>query len=90
MWHWDEWSWATWLGMALMMLAMVVLFGLLAWLLLRAFTDRRDGKAPEEPDAAVEELRLRYARGEMGREEYEERRRALSGPGGRSKDRGAG
>ncbi|HVO04474.1 MAG TPA: SHOCT domain-containing protein [Candidatus Cybelea sp.] len=30
-----------------------------------------------KPHDALEELRLRYARGEIGREEYEERRKVL-------------
>jgi putative membrane protein len=35
--------------------------------------------APARPDAAVEELRLRYARGEMSREDYAERLADLGG-----------
>jgi uncharacterized membrane protein len=36
----------------------------------------RHKPAPQEP---LEVLKLRYARGEIGREEYEERRRIIAG-----------
>jgi len=60
-----------WLGMALfwVLVAVVVVY------LLRAFSQ---GQAPGHKDGqAMEILRERYAKGEIGREEFEARRRDL-------------
>lgn len=70
------WAWSA--GGVVMMLLMLVFWGLIIagavlgirWLV-------RQGNGPR-PDAAIEILRQRYARGEINREEFEARRRDLS------------
>lgn len=44
--------------------------------------DRRDGQAPQPPaeDRAMSTLRERYARGEIDADEFERRKRDLTGP----------
>jgi putative membrane protein len=63
----------------------VLLIGVAIWAVLRV-TSRRTlvastvpGPAATRPDAALEEVRLRYARGEMSREEFAQRSRDLGG-----------
>jgi putative membrane protein len=82
-WEWGRgmhpgwWMWGA--GGLLMMLMMVVVWGLvitgivlgLRWLV-------RQGRQ-EPPDRALDILRERYARGEIGREEFEAKRRDLGG-----------
>lgn len=77
-----EWSWAwhpmwgMWgLGMALMMLAFwgVVILGIVVgirWLVGHG--------APPRSDPALDILRQRYARGEIGKEEFDAKKRDLS------------
>jgi putative membrane protein len=78
-----------WLGLVpLVMIAVVI--GVIVWAVIRltrgghvAFVG---GSGPTQPrtDAALEELRLRYARGEMTREDYGDRLHDLTGgPGAR-------
>jgi putative membrane protein len=62
-----------------------ILIGVAIWAVLRV-TSRRSmvattGPLPAgpRPDAALEEVRLRYARGEMSREEFAQRSRDLGG-----------
>ncbi len=77
---WGMWGlWGVW-GLV-MMLVMLVFWGLviaglvlgLRWLL--SFT--RDGRR-DHPDAALDILRQRYARGEISREEFEAKKRDLA------------
>lgn len=79
-WEWGmhpmAWMWGA--GGLLVMLTMLVFWGLVIAALVLAIrwlvtADRRPGR-----DAALEILRERYARGEIGREEFEGRRRDLS------------
>jgi putative membrane protein len=63
----------------------VVLIGVAVWAVLRV-TSRRtlvastaSVPARPRPDTALEEVRLRYARGEMSREEFVQRSRDLGG-----------
>jgi putative membrane protein len=67
------------------LILLVVLIGVGIWAVLRV-TSRRTldaATAPvpagPRPDAALEEVRLRYARGEMSREEFAQRSRDLGG-----------
>lgn len=75
-WGWHP-MWGFWgLGMMVFMLLFwaVVIIALVAairWLM-------RQGREPRREDAALEILRQRYARGEIGREEYETKKRDLS------------
>lgn len=78
MWGWGygTWShWAGWLGPLFMMAvgAAIVTGGVL---LIRSLVR---GDRPRKPeDSALEVLRLRYARGEIQKQEYEEKREDLS------------
>jgi putative membrane protein len=56
------------------------ILALMAWAITRIFPSQRGGEQPEtREDSAEELLRQRFARGEIDAEEYEERRRILSG-----------
>ncbi len=68
----------------LMMIPMILFWGLIIWgivWLVRgaggccapAYTDRRD-----RPDSALDILKMRYARGEINKEEFESRKRDLA------------
>lgn len=54
----------------------LLLLGLLALLVIWAGSRRRDDR-PDRSDRALEELRGRYARGELSEEEFERRRHNL-------------
>jgi len=63
---------------ALASLIVLALGGVLGWQILQE-QQRRQAITPEQRRAsALRILEERYARGEIGREEFEERRRALS------------
>ena len=71
-------------GLAWMLINLLVLVGvvaLVAWALVRAFSARgKGGGAPEDrADSAEEILRNRFARGEIGPEEYEQSLSVLRG-----------
>lgn len=63
---------ATWVWLSMWLVLLLILAGG-GYLLYRAIGGRRG----EETDAAIEELRLAYARGELSDEEFEERRQRL-------------
>lgn len=76
------WGWGAWgLGMGLMMLVFwgLVIVGLvlaIRWLLVQG---REPGGGHERgPDRALDVLRERYARGEIGKEEFEAKKRDLT------------
>ncbi|HEU0246653.1 MAG TPA: SHOCT domain-containing protein [Gaiellaceae bacterium] len=82
-WGDGDWGWGMWLAMTIGMTAMLVTLLAIVWLIVRAV-----GPPPVEAersgeDRALEELRVRYARGEISGEEFEERRRTLEDAGGR-------
>jgi uncharacterized membrane protein len=61
--------------------ALVILFVLFGWIILMTMVVvvmRVAGHRPSARDAALEELRARYARAEMSREEYDRQRREIS------------
>jgi len=76
-------SWVHWLFVFLIVVAIVA--GI--WLIVRLWMTRphapsagwRPGGPPPPPNPAISELDLRYARGEVGREEYLQRRADLLG-----------
>lgn len=80
MWHMgDGWGWWMTLGG----LWMVAFWGLVIWAVYTVVT-RLGGREPAPPSqaaepSAIEILDRRYARGELGNEEYEAMRRRLSG-----------
>lgn len=73
------WGWGL-LGMLMMILFWVLLI-LIVVLIVRSVSrspgDRSTGGRPPEEDRALSILRERYARGEIGQEEYETRRQTL-------------
>jgi putative membrane protein len=75
------WWWL--FGGILPLLLFLVLMGLGFWLLMRAtarpWATVAAAAAPVKPDLALEEVRLRYARGEVSREEFVQRTRDLGG-----------
>lgn len=71
----DDWGTGTWIAMGLMMAAMLAVIIGVAWLLVRPFS--RWAESRRERDPAVDELRRRFASGEIDSDEYEERRRRL-------------
>lgn len=74
MWGGGVWggSGATWLWLLIWLISLLILFWG-GYLLYRASSQF----GGEEPDAALEELRLTYARGKISNEEFEERRKRL-------------
>jgi len=75
-WGDGDWGWGMWLAMTIGMTAMLVTLLAIAWLIVRAVGPPREVERRKE-DRALEELRMRYARGEITGEEFEERRRTL-------------
>ena len=79
-WGWSHPMWGVWGlgGLAVMALIMLLVWGLgitalvlgIRWLI-------RQGSA-SRPDAALEILRQRYARGEINQDEFEAKKRGLS------------
>ena len=75
-WGDGDWGWAMWLAMTIGMTAMLVTLLAIVWLIVRAVGPPREVERSRE-DRALEELRVRYARGEISGDELEERRRTL-------------
>jgi putative membrane protein len=73
---WDGWT--GWMMGPLAMLLWIAVLVVLAVLLFRWLAGRGDAP-PRGTRSAIDILRERYARGEIDREEYEERRRVLEG-----------
>lgn len=72
----DGWGWTPMAGMGLIWILLLVVLVFVVWRLAGA-----NGRGPGEPPAAKESpleiLERRYARGEIDREEFEQRRRDL-------------
>ena len=75
-WGDGDWGWGMWLAMTIGMTAMLVTLLAIVWLIVRAVGPPREAERGRD-DRALEELRVRYARGEISGEEFEERRRTL-------------
>jgi uncharacterized membrane protein len=75
MWALTDWGAGLLIAMALMMAAMLAVALAVAWLLVRPFS--RWAETKRRGDPAFDELRRRYASGEIDAEEFEERRRRL-------------
>ncbi len=76
-WGWMHGMMDGWWGVGLMMLlwiGILVLIGVLIWRLLEG----RDVSERSREESALEILKRRYARGEIDREEFEERKRDLA------------
>ncbi|WP_265109962.1 SHOCT domain-containing protein [Halosolutus halophilus] len=73
MWDGGMWNGTTgaWMGIVMWLVFLLVILGI-GYLLYRAIQEPGD-----ESDAAIEELRTAYARGDLSEEEYENRRERL-------------
>ena len=68
-------------GIGMMLVFLVVFLGI-GYILYRTLVRGKHAFAAKEP--ALEELRMAYARGELTQEEFEERRKTLSGESNQS------
>lgn len=83
----DHGSWWGFFGTLVPILLLLVLIGVGVWAVLRlsargpvpVHPAAAAPPVPARPDGALEEVRLRYARGEMSREEFVQRSRDLGG-----------
>ena len=76
MWYFNGTRGALWPLLVVGLICLIVIFGII-YLLYRAIL----GLPRDRSDAALEELRRTYARGELSDEEFEERRERLQGKG---------
>jgi putative membrane protein len=70
------WSWLAWIVLFLVVLAAIVIASIFVT---RSLWKRGDGAPSSRRDAALDILKERYARGEIDRNEYKERRKVLNG-----------
>ena len=63
-------------GMGLMSLAWIVVLGLIIWAIVA--TMRHSAESSGSPNSALDVLKRRYARAEITREEYEEKKKNLA------------
>jgi putative membrane protein len=70
------WSWLAWVALFLVVLAAIIIASIFVT---RSLWKRGDGSPSSRRDAALDILKERYARGEIDRDEYEERRKVLRG-----------
>ncbi len=85
-WHWEMhpmwWMWGA--GGIVMMLGMLLFWvALITGIVLGVRWLMRDARGGSRPDGALEILRERYARSEISREEFEQRRQDLTRSTGR-------
>ncbi len=76
--HMQGWGWGG-LGMGLGMLVFWVLVIAAIVAMAKAFSGPRDPERRRKEKSALDILNERYARGEIGREEYEQKKRDLEG-----------
>lgn len=69
------WAWLAWIVLFLVIVAAI----LVGSVLVARSLWRRDGSTQTQRNEAVEILKQRYARGEIDRDEFDERRRVLEG-----------
>jgi putative membrane protein len=70
------WSWLAWIVLFLVVLAAIVIASIF---ITRSLWKRGDGSPSSHRETALDILKERYARGEIDRDEYDERRRTLQG-----------
>lgn len=73
--HWYDhmnWGW----GGGLMMIVWVVLIAAVIYWLIRA-ANRNGNQPTSQPESAMDILKKRYARGEISKEDFEERKKDL-------------
>ena len=78
--HMDEWRHGpmhTWFGGIFMWIIWVIILGLIIYFIFAA-TQSRAGKGPPEPkETPLDVLKMRYAKGEITKEQFEEMKRGL-------------
>ena len=75
--HWyDHMNWGWGWGGGTMMILWIVVLAAIVYFVARA--SQRGGAPSAPPDSAIDILRKRYARGEISKEEFEERKRDLA------------
>lgn len=75
--HWGDmgaWGWGGWGGWVAGAAMMLIFWGGLVLVILLALRRSGDGRTPDDPERILAE---RFARGEIGEDEYQQRRRAL-------------
>lgn len=72
-WNWD----GGWWGGLVMLAAMILFWGGLIWVVIYAIRGFARPENPRHRISAIEILEERFARGEIDRDEFEERRRVL-------------
>lgn len=77
---WFGWGYGGWGGW-LMLIGMVIFWGLIIWgivaLVRRTSAPGGWGSEHQHSESAVEILKKRYAKGEIGKEEFEEKKKTL-------------
>lgn len=68
-----------WLGMAFGLIVLLILLALVIWLIIAASRRQETNTLSQSSNRSIETLKERYARGEIGTEEYRERMRELEG-----------
>jgi putative membrane protein len=63
-------------GMGLMSIVLIVILGLIIWGVVAAV--RHPAESSSSPDSGMNVLQRRYARGEINRKEYEEKKKDLA------------
>jgi len=79
MWHWFHWGFSGWGWF--MVVVMIAFWGLIIWgiiALVRAISHRSNSILNTGHQDAIEVLKIRYARGEINREEFEERKKVIN------------
>ncbi|MBN2008569.1 SHOCT domain-containing protein [candidate division KSB1 bacterium] len=74
MYQWSPFH-GSWIAMVIQIISWLILFGLLIWGI-RAFTSRRPLSSPNH--SALDILRERYARGEIDKNEFKEKKKDLT------------
>jgi putative membrane protein len=74
---WGWWGWGMGIVHGLLWLAVLALGIVVLVRMVGRGTDRREAVPPVE-ETAIEILKKRYARGEIGREEFEQKKRDLA------------
>lgn len=66
-------------SMGLMSIFWVLIIGLIVWAIVASVRGPNESKSPDpsRPDSALDILKKRYARGEINKEEYDEKRKEL-------------
>ncbi|MFC3210263.1 SHOCT domain-containing protein [Planomicrobium okeanokoites] len=68
-----------WMGMGFGLIVLLILLALAVWMIIAASRRQSANTPSQSSNRPVETLKERYARGEIGTEEYRERMRELEG-----------